>query len=150
MAEAPILICYDGSEHAKAAIRQAATLLSERSADVLAVWQPATALPTYAWAGVSVGAGIDFTALDQQSQETAQGIAREGVKIAGEAGLDARPETARADGPIWEAIARAAEERGAPVIVLGARGLTGLRNLLLGSVSEGVIRHARRPTLVVH
>jgi len=36
------------------------------------------------------------------------------------------------------------------VIVVGARGLTGLKHVLLGSVSEKVARHADRPVLILH
>jgi nucleotide-binding universal stress UspA family protein len=32
---------------------------------------------------------------------------------------------------------------------MGSRGLSGVRSLLLGSVSSGVTHHATRPTLVV-
>ncbi len=34
-------------------------------------------------------------------------------------------------------------------IVLGSPGLSGLRSLMLGSVSDKVVQHARRPVLVV-
>ena len=51
---------------------------------------------------------------------------------------------------MWAAIVDAAEQLDAAAIVLGSRGLTGLKNVLLGSVSEGVVRHAGRPVLVVH
>jgi nucleotide-binding universal stress UspA family protein len=33
--------------------------------------------------------------------------------------------------------------------VMGSRGLTGLRALLLGSVSSAVVNHADRPMLIV-
>ena len=32
---------------------------------------------------------------------------------------------------------------------MGSRGLTGLRSMLLGSVSSAVVHHADRPTLVI-
>jgi nucleotide-binding universal stress UspA family protein len=32
---------------------------------------------------------------------------------------------------------------------MGSRGLTGLRSLLLGSVSSAVVHHTARPTLVI-
>jgi nucleotide-binding universal stress UspA family protein len=32
---------------------------------------------------------------------------------------------------------------------MGSRGLTGLRSMLLGSVSNGVVHHAERPALVI-
>jgi hypothetical protein len=43
-----------------------------------------------------------------------------------------------------------AASREAAVIVVGSRGLTGVRSMLLGSVSGAVAHHADRPTLVIH
>jgi nucleotide-binding universal stress UspA family protein len=48
-----------------------------------------------------------------------------------------------------DVIVREAERRGSDLIVLGARGLGMVKRLLLGSVSEAVVRHAARPVLVV-
>jgi nucleotide-binding universal stress UspA family protein len=42
-----------------------------------------------------------------------------------------------------------AEEIGAGLIVLGSRGMGGVRRALLGSVSDSVVRHAHCPVLVV-
>jgi nucleotide-binding universal stress UspA family protein len=42
-----------------------------------------------------------------------------------------------------------AEELGADLIVMGCRGFRGIRRAIEGSVSDGVIRHARCPVLVV-
>ncbi len=44
---------------------------------------------------------------------------------------------------------RVAEEIGAGLIVMGSRGLGGIRRALMGSVSDSVIRHAHCPVLVV-
>jgi len=46
-------------------------------------------------------------------------------------------------------ILRAEHEEQASVIVLGSHGKSNLREMLLGSVSEGVIRSAAGPVLVV-
>ena len=42
-----------------------------------------------------------------------------------------------------------AEELGAGLIVMGCRGLGGVRRALMGSVSDSVMRHAHCPVLVV-
>jgi len=47
-------------------------------------------------------------------------------------------------------IIEAAQEMAADLIVIGTRGLTGLRHLLLGSTAERVVQHAHCPVLTVH
>jgi hypothetical protein len=42
-----------------------------------------------------------------------------------------------------------AEELGADLIVIVSRGLSGMKRLLMGSVSESVVRHTHCPVLVV-
>lgn len=48
-----------------------------------------------------------------------------------------------------EAIAQTAQERGADLVVMGTRGLTGLKHVVLGSVAERTIRIAPCPVLTV-
>ncbi len=48
-----------------------------------------------------------------------------------------------------EQIVDLAEEKGAGLILMGSRGLGGHRRLLMGSVSDSVVRHAHCPVLVV-
>jgi nucleotide-binding universal stress UspA family protein len=43
----------------------------------------------------------------------------------------------------------ASEGLEAGLVVVGRRGLGGVKRLLMGSVSEGVIHHARRPVLAL-
>ncbi len=42
-----------------------------------------------------------------------------------------------------------AEELGVGLVVVGSRGLGGVRRALMGSVSDSVVRHAHCPVLVV-
>ena len=48
-----------------------------------------------------------------------------------------------------EGLVEAAEEPGVELVVVGARGLGALERLVLGSVSDGVLRRVDRPVLVV-
>jgi len=144
----PLMLCYDGSEDAKHAIAEAGSLFPGAHALVLTVWQPVSSLSSLGWAGETAGA--DFAALDRAAAEERHRTVAEGVALAQEAGLEAEPLAVQADGPIWEAIIEAAERKRASIVVMGSRGRTGLRSMLLGSVSNSVVHHARRPTLVIH
>jgi nucleotide-binding universal stress UspA family protein len=77
-------------------------------------------------------------------------MAREGERLADEAGFESESLAVEAAGPIWRTITATADAQDAGVIVLGSRGLTGLRSLLIGSVSNAVMHHTQRPTLLVH
>lgn len=52
-------------------------------------------------------------------------------------------------GPAGEVICWAAEQRGCDLIVMGTHGRTGLIHLLLGSVAEYTMKHARCPVVTV-
>ncbi len=146
--DGPLLICYDGSEDAKHAIESAGALLASRRALVLTVWEP-TALDSVGWSGAAAGM-VNFVELDRAAAEHGGRVADEGVRIAREVGLEARPVAVKAAGPVWQTIVETADHRHASAIVMGSRGLTGVRSMLLGSVSNAVVHHADRPTLVIH
>ena len=69
-------------------------------------------------------------------REHAERVAREGAEHARSLGLVAEP------------LAEIAGERDARAVVLGSRGLSRVR-ALLGSTTQGVLSHCRRPVLVV-
>jgi nucleotide-binding universal stress UspA family protein len=144
-----LLVCYDGSDDAKYAIETAATLFRGGHALVISAWQRLAGLDSIAWAGEPAGM-VNSADLDRAAAEHASRLAEEGVCIAHEAGLDAEPVPIEANGPIWKTIVEAAAAHNASAIVVGSRGLTGLRAMLLGSVSSAVAHHAGRPTLVIH
>ncbi len=48
------------------------------------------------------------------------------------------------------AILEEAEEGNYDIIIMGSHGITGFKKLLLGSVSEAVVRRAALPVLIVH
>jgi nucleotide-binding universal stress UspA family protein len=143
-----ILIAYDGSPDAEAAIEHAAEMFKGQSATVFTVWERFIDVVTRAGAGLPVGE-IDYEALDRGYEEQARRRAEEGAERAGQAGLDAQARVGVREHTIAATILAEADELGADAIVLGTRGLTGLKSLLLGSVSHAVVQHAHVPVMVV-
>ena len=78
--------------------------------------------------------------LAEQQREAAR---REAGRAADEAA-----DRARAAGADAEAIVAAAEEEHVDMVVVGSHGRDAVGRLLLGSVSEYVVRHSKRPVLV--
>jgi nucleotide-binding universal stress UspA family protein len=145
-----ILICYDGSPDAEAAIDHTAALLGGRPAIVLTVWEPLADVMARTGAGLAYSSPtVDYAEVDRASEDAARARAEEGAERARRAGLEAQPRTAERGGTVSQTILATAEELGADVIVMGTRGLTGLKSLFLGSVSRGVLQHADRPVIVV-
>jgi len=137
----PILICYDGSKEADAAIAVAGRLLLSRSVVVLDV---APLMIAEGWAAASSEAPF----VDRLAVDNAHARATAGTELAWQVGFEAEP---RVDSAIdtWRGVVEVADEIDAAAIVIGSRGLTGLRALLEGSVSRQVEAHTRRPVLVV-
>jgi nucleotide-binding universal stress UspA family protein len=148
-ADGPLLLCYDGSADAAHAIERAGELFAGRSALVAMVWhQPLAGLGGIAWSGESPSM-VDVPELDREAAENAGRVAAAGVRLAEQAGLIAEPLAVQGSGSVWMTILELADRNDAAAIVMGSRGLTGLRSMLLGSVSSAVVGHADRPTLVI-
>jgi nucleotide-binding universal stress UspA family protein len=146
-----VLFAYDGLESADAAIAAARHLLGGRGTDavVLSVWEP---LVVEALRAMRFGGRFpmlsDVADIDAQSEDEARQLAEHGARLAGEAGFEARPLWVADTRAIADAIVEGAEELNVDLIVLGARGLTGIR-AFLGSVSNRVLQHAYRAVLVI-
>ncbi len=138
---AKILLASDGSEDAELAARTAVDL-AEKTGSELHVVTVGRRYPTYVYETYeeSANEGLRQEAQKVLDDQVAK-IEEAGGKVA-EAHLMVRD---RRD----EAIVRLAEEIGAGLIVMGSRGLGGVRRALLGSVSDSVVRHAHCPVLVV-
>jgi nucleotide-binding universal stress UspA family protein len=147
-ANGPLLLCFDGSDDARRAIKRAGALFAGRRALVLTVWQPIADLDGFAWTGATESS-VDVVGLNRAAAEDGARVADEGARLALEAGLNAEPLAVEASGSVWHTIVEMADRHDAAAIVMGSRGLTGLRSMLLGSVSSAVVHHAERPTLVI-
>lgn len=146
-----VLIAYDGSEPAGNAIDHAARLFPGKAAVVVTVWSSIREAAAAALIALP-HAVIDEAVLkiDAAADAAAAETAGEGATRARAAGLNADALAARADPSVWATIVRLAHEEAAPAVVIGSRGRSSLHSAVLGSVSNAVVHHCRRPVLVVH
>ncbi len=141
--EKPVLIAYDGSDHAKQAIEQAgAELRLPRKAIVVAAYEPLQALPFWG----RPAAIVPDELIEEAGNEAAK-TAAEGADLASSAGFDASS-TVHEDDRAWKAILMAAEEAGAGLIVLGSHGRGAVGSSVLGSVATSVAHHANLPVMI--
>lgn len=142
-----ILIAYDGSEDAKAAIERAGKLFPGEQTTVLTVWH--RFIDTMARVGGGLGVIVDYDEIDKDSERAAAEKADEGVELARAAGLDARARTALVETTVADAILHEASMLAAGAVVCGSRGFTGVKSVMLGSVSHALLQHADVPVMVV-
>lgn len=148
----PVLIAYDGSEGARAAIAATGRLFPGRAATVVHAWRPTL---RDSWSGRALldapiedlkGVAQDLDDLDEAA---AREMVDEGRSLAEEHGLDARSALVTTANSHWHALVEAAAAADASILVAGSRGRGGIASALLGSVSSALARNAERPTLVV-
>ncbi|MFB7368413.1 universal stress protein [Streptomyces sp. NPDC056222] len=126
----PVVLGVDGSPDSDEAVDVAFAEAAQRQAELVAVhaWQPDKASPG--------------TASESAGQVLAQAIARR---------TDAYPDIAVGRdlvvGTAREVLLEAS--KAAQLVVVGARGRSGLAGLLLGSVSQAVMTHAHCPVVAV-
>jgi nucleotide-binding universal stress UspA family protein len=150
----PIVVAFDGSRPAAAALAVAATELPGRHLVVVSVWEPGftTAMLTPADA-----TGMSFTlpdpgqiaTVDRLQRDHATAVAEAGVAEAQRLGATAEALAARDDAGVAETVAAVAERHDAALIVVGSRGLGAVKARLLGSTTRRLLHESPRPVLVV-
>src|SRR3712207_1616491 len=132
-----ILLATDGTEDAELAATTAVGVARSTASELHVV---------HSWRTVP---SVHFDALVRQEMEReAQGILDEQVKqIEGLGGTVAQAHL-REGGASEEIVALAAEIR-AGLVAVGSRGRGRIRRALIGSVSDAVVRNARRPVMAV-
>lgn len=134
-----IVCAIDFSPGSDAAVQTAARIADEHGAELVLA---------HAWYVAPASASLDHSLIRQIANE-AERVLEATRKLVAAAG-STRVSAKLLVGVPWHALVELAEhELDIDLLVLGARGRTGLARFLLGSVSEKVLRHAPCSVLIV-
>ena len=147
--QGPVLVAFDGSDQARAAVELVPEMFPDRRVLVITVWESYESMASASHIAVPAGvAGQGIKELDAESEREAARVAEVGAEPLRDRGADVSTAALRAHGNVWSTIVRAAEENDAAVVVIGSRGRSAVKSALLGSVSHGVVQHSSRPVLL--
>jgi nucleotide-binding universal stress UspA family protein len=140
-----ILLATDGSKDANLAARTAVDLADKTGSELHVAFVLRTQdAPDYDTMGFDIEKPYEEEEIKQMGQrlldEQVRRVEEAGGTVAGAHFRMARPD---------RGILAVGEDVGAGLIVLGSRGLGGVRRALMGSVSDSVVSHAHCPVLVV-
>jgi nucleotide-binding universal stress UspA family protein len=140
-----VLLATDGSEDAALAARTAIDLCKQTDSELHVVtvanveYRPGYDIPESGDLLSDV-----YQSLQRQAQELLDGQVKK-IEEAGGTVAQSYLRSGRRD----QEIVALADEIDSGLIVLGSRGLGGVRRALMGSVSDSVVRHAHCPVMVV-
>jgi nucleotide-binding universal stress UspA family protein len=140
-----ILLATDGSKDANLAARTAVDLADKTGSELHVAFVLRTQdAPYYDTTGFDTEKPYEEEEIKQMGQrlldEQVRRVEEAGGTVAGAHFRMARPD---------RGILAVGEDIGAGLIVLGSRGLGGVKRALMGSVSDSVVMHAHCPVLVV-
>jgi nucleotide-binding universal stress UspA family protein len=139
-----MLLATDGSEEAELATKSAVQLADSTSSELHVVYvEP---LPDFMKNDAGTP-GYDrklYEKIEEEARETLRKLVWR-VKVAGGAVADSHLRM----GAVAEEIVALADELEVDLIIVGSRGLRGIRRAVVGSVSESVFRHAHCPVMAV-
>jgi nucleotide-binding universal stress UspA family protein len=137
-----ILLASDGSEDAAVAVRAAVDISGKSGSElhVVHAWK-ASVPPGY------TGRPLPTTYSLEYERATRDLLTGQVKRIEAAGGMVA--EAHLREGRTVDEILDLSEELHAGLIVVGRRGLSPLKSLIMGSVSDGLVRRATRPVLVV-
>jgi len=130
-----IVVGYDGSEHSRRALDAAVDPAKMYGAVVHVI----TVIDIASLSSDSAAVGIVREAVNQISSEASERLSRDNVDYS----------VYIRQGDPGDEIIKLAEEIKADLIIVGSRGLSKLKRIFLGSVSQKVVSRSRVPVLVV-
>ena len=150
-----ILVPLDGSEHSDRALAAALQIAKNFNSEItllhiysvtvtpVVIPEPTTLNPT----GVPIATSAEVSKMVDAARDAGKKILADGEqKVRAES---VPVETSLIEGNSPQEIVKTAKEGQFDLIVIGARGIHRLRDLLMGSVTEGVVKHASCSVLVV-
>ena len=141
-----ILVCLDGSTSALDAMRTVSLIAEQFGSEILAlnVFQTPYADPSDfgVWA-----IAIDQAAVERCAREQLKSLERAIAPLFEHSAILWR--VIQEQGHPVDTILRVVDREKADLIIVGSRGLRGVKELLLGSTSSGVLHHATCPVLIV-
>lgn len=145
-----VLVAYDGSPAAVAAIEVGARLLPSAQAAVVYLWTPPFAsTPLRQRLSSVAGTASEFVELlEREGHAEADRLAGTGVVQAESAGWTAEAIVRRSFGGDGYRIAAIADEVAPDVLLVGTRGLAG-PGAVLDSFTDLMVHHSTRPVLVL-
>ena len=139
-----ILLATDGSEEAELAALRAVELADATDSELHVVHVGVVPIFLQSYPGTLGYYGKLYEQIEEVSKERLRKQSL-GVKTAGGTVAGAHLRV----GAVDLEIVALADELGVGLIVMGSRGLGGVRRALMGSVSDSVVRHAHCPVFVV-
>jgi nucleotide-binding universal stress UspA family protein len=142
-----ILVAIDGSENSLRAADWAIDLAKREGAHLFVVNViPVPVYSTSSQAGSTAPAMKEFF---DKARNDAEVVVKQVVSKAEASGIKVRGEIVENVPSVVEAITDYADEWKVQLVVVGTRGLSGFKKLLLGSVSGALVSHASCSVLVV-
>jgi nucleotide-binding universal stress UspA family protein len=141
-----VLVAFDGSEHAMRAFNLGKQLSKTSGSDLVVLNVVELQMP-YIAARIPP---VDISAALEFAKANAEAKIADLVRQAKDEGINARGEVLDKEASVVKQIIDYADRNGLDLILVGTRGLGGFRKMLLGSVSSGLVSHARCSVLVVH
>lgn len=135
-----ILVPFDGSASSLRACEMAAFLAEKMGAEVKVLH----VIPTLSI--YTAPLAEDYYKIQERE---AVDVVHAGIALLRKKGVKARAEIVRARWSVVETIVSYSTDWKSDTIVMGARGLGGFKQLMMGSVSSGVVQHAGCPVMIV-
>ena len=130
-----ILVAVDGSESSSKAAEKSIDLAEKHGADLIALY--------------IVAPNINFSQAFYFAEENGQKIVDDVKHEASAKKLNVQTEVLMDVGAVSKAIVEYAEKNNVNLIVIGTKGISGIKRMLVGSTASEVVKYSHCPVMVV-